>query len=158
MQTDLNSSATKFINYTLQSIDERFGEDSRIMMDNISMFTKLNEYNNDEVLKNPLINLYCSPMHYNHKGTDHKILTTLPIGSNECERSFSTLQRIRTKRRNKLSFTALETAVKFSILKPHVTEADLDDIVQNFVMQPGRAKARSIYIYIQKNYDDSEDE
>ncbi|CAF3919436.1 unnamed protein product, partial [Rotaria magnacalcarata] len=73
MQTDLNSFGTKFINSTLQSIDERFGEDSRIIMDNISMFTKLNEYNNDEVLKNPLINLYCSPMHYNHKGTDHKV-------------------------------------------------------------------------------------
>ncbi|CAM4793836.1 unnamed protein product [Rotaria magnacalcarata] len=67
MQTDLNSFGTKFINSTLQSIDERFGEDSRIIMDNILMFTKLNEYNNDEVLKNPLTNLYCSPMHYNHK-------------------------------------------------------------------------------------------
>ncbi|CAF4026864.1 unnamed protein product, partial [Rotaria magnacalcarata] len=73
MQTDLNSFGTKFINSMLQSIDERFGEDSRIIMDNISMFTKLNEYNNDEVLKNPLINLYCSSMHYNHKGTDHKV-------------------------------------------------------------------------------------
>ncbi|CAF1652129.1 unnamed protein product, partial [Rotaria magnacalcarata] len=51
MQTDLNSFGTKFINSTLQSIDEHFGEDSRIVMDNISMFTKLNEYNNDEVLK-----------------------------------------------------------------------------------------------------------
>ncbi|CAF1593476.1 unnamed protein product [Rotaria magnacalcarata] len=78
----------------------------------------------------------------------YQILTTLPIGSNECERSFSTLQRIKTKLRNKLSSTALETAVKFSILKPHVTQADLDDIVQNFVIHPGRAKARSIYIYI----------
>ncbi|CAF4617112.1 unnamed protein product [Rotaria magnacalcarata] len=67
MQTDLNSFGTKFINSRLQSIDERFGEDSRIIMDNILMFTKLNEYNNDEVLKNPLTNLYCSPMHYNHK-------------------------------------------------------------------------------------------
>jgi len=43
-------------------------------------------------------------------------------------------------------------------LKPDVTEADLDDIVQNFVMYPGRAKARNINIYMQNNCDDSNNE
>ena len=62
----------------------------------------------------------------------YQILTTLPIGSNECERRFSALQRIKTKLRNSLSSTALETAVKFSILKPKVTKNDLDDIVKHF--------------------------
>ncbi|CAF4411938.1 unnamed protein product [Rotaria sp. Silwood2] len=85
------------------------------------------------------------------------ILTTLPIGSNECARSFSALQRIKTKLRNNLSSTALETTVQFSILKPHVTDEDLDDIVQHFCMYPGRVKARNIKIYIHKN-DDSDSE
>jgi hypothetical protein len=88
----------------------------------------------------------------------YQILTTLPIGSNECERSFSALKRIKTKLRNKLSSTALETAVKFNILKPNVTHDDIDDIVQDFCMYPGRAKARNINIYLHQNDDDSDDE
>lgn len=64
----------------------------------------------------------------------YQILVTLPIGSNECERSFSALQRIKTKLRNSLSRTALETAVKFSILKLEMTDDDLDDIVKHFCM------------------------
>ena len=225
----LNIYGEKFVNSTLQSIDERFGQNSRIIMDNISMFTKLNEYSNEEVLANPLLNLYCQPAFYKHEGMDHKIyertdepllcfrdlkkelpqvrvllqaadnnvkrmqqkknandefclldivrylsmngqylipswlnlyqiLVTLPIGSNECERSFSALQRIKTKLRNSLSSTALETAVKFSIIKPEVTDDDLDDIVKHFCMYPGRAKARNISIFTHESSDDSDNE
>ncbi|CAF1353696.1 unnamed protein product [Rotaria sordida] len=57
----------------------------------------------------------------------YQILTILPIGSNECKRSFSALKRIKIKLRNNLSYTVLETAVKFSILKPDVTDDDLDN-------------------------------
>jgi hypothetical protein len=223
IDNDLNNYGLKFINSTLNSINERFGEDSRIIMDNITMFTRLNDYSNEEVLKNPFLNLYCNEMYYKHKGVDNKIyertdepllcfarlqrelpqlrvllksanndfermetkiindevclldilkflsvnanylvpewlklyqiLTTLPIGSNECERSFSALKRIKTKLRNNLSSTALETAVKFSILKPDVTDNDLDDIVQHFCMYPGRAKARNIKIYKHEDND-----
>ncbi|CAF1422697.1 unnamed protein product, partial [Rotaria sordida] len=212
MAIGLNDYGKKFINSTLNSINERFGQDSCIIMDNISMFTKLNDYSNEEVLKNPSLNLYCNEMYYKHKGVNHKIyertdepllcfaklekelpqvrvllksannevkrmqekkkindevylldilkflsvngnylvpewlklyqtLTTLSIGSNECETSFSALKRIKTKLRNNLSSTALETAVKFSVSKPDVTDDDLDDIVQHFCMYPGRAKA-----------------
>ncbi len=83
---------------------------------------------------------------------------SVAIGSNECERSFSALQRIKTKLRNSLSSTALETAVKFSILKSDVTHDDLDDIVHYFCSYPGRAKARNIKIFINKDDDDSDDE
>lgn len=72
MTNDLNIYSEKFVNSTLQSIDERFGQNSRIIMDNISMFTKLNEYSNEEVLANPLLNLYCRPAFYKHKGIDDK--------------------------------------------------------------------------------------
>ena len=167
-KTNLNIYGQKIVNSTLESIKERFGQDSRIIMDNISMFTKVNDYSDDQVLKNPLLNIYCNQMYYKHEGVDHKIyertdgpllcfrhlekelpqlrvllknaqndiirikekkntndetcllnivkflsvngqclvpewfklyqvLITLPIGSNECERSFSALQRIKTK-------------------------------------------------------------
>ncbi|CAF1459175.1 unnamed protein product [Rotaria sordida] len=229
MEVNLNDFGPKFINSTLRSINERFGNDSRIIMDNILMFIKLNDYNDRDVLDNPLLKLYCSPMSYKHEGTDRKIyertdeaflsyrklenelpqlrllinsvirdigriqenktiddeicllditkfistnaqylipewfklyqiLTTLPIGSNVCERSFSALQRIKTKLRNSLSSTALETAVKFSILKPEVTENDLYDIVKYFCMHPGRAKTRNIKLYINNSDDESGDE
>lgn len=229
MSNNLNIYGEKFVNSTLQSIDERFGQNSRIIVDNISMFTKLNEYSDEEVLANPLLNLYCRPAFYKHEGMDHKIyertdepllcsrdlekelpqvrvllqaadnnvkrmqqkknvndelclldivrylsvigqhltpswfdlyqiLVTLPIGSNECERSFSALQRIKTKLRNSLSSTALETAVKFSIIKPQVTDDDLDDIVKHFCMYPGRAKARNIRIFTHESSDDNDDE
>ena len=49
METNLNNHGRKFVNSTLQSIDERFGQDSRIIIDNISMFTKLNDHSNEEV-------------------------------------------------------------------------------------------------------------
>ena len=64
------------------------------------------------------------------------------------------LKRIKTKLRNNLSSTALETAVKFSILKSDVTDNDLDDIVQYFCMYPRRAKARNIKIYKHEDSDD----
>ena len=226
-KTNLNIYGQKIVNSTLESIKERFGQDSRIIMDNISMFTKVNDYSDDQVLKNPLLNIYCNQMYYKHEGVDHKIyertdgpllcfrhlekelpqlrvllknaqndiirikekkntndetcllnivkflsvngqclvpewfklyqvLITLPIGSNECERSFSALQRIKTKLRNSLSSTALETAVKFTVLKPNVTDDDLDNIVQYFCSYPGRAKARNIKIFLSDNDDDSE--
>jgi hypothetical protein len=68
------------------------------------------------------------------------------------------LHRIKTKLRNNLSSTALETAVKFSIVKPNATDEDLDDIVKHFCMYPGRAKARTIKIYIHKNHDSDNEE
>ncbi len=225
----LKNYTEKIVNSILHSIDQRFGNDSRIIMDNISMFTKLNDYNEDEVLGNGLLNMYCNPMYYKHVGTDHKmyertdepllsfrklknelpqariiidsannevkktdnnekmadelclldiakyismnarylipewfkfyqILKTIPIGSNECERSFSALKRIKTRLRNSLSETALETAVKFTILKPNVTDNDLDMIVKNFCLHPGRAKARNIRIYLHENEDNNDDE
>jgi hypothetical protein len=52
----------------------------------------------------------------------------------------------------------LETAVKFSILKPDVIDDDLDDTVHYLCSYPGRAKARNIKIFINKNDDDSDDE
>ena len=48
--------------------------------------------------------------------------------------------------------------MKFSILKPDVIDDDLDDTVHYLYSYPGRAKARNIKIFINKNDDDSDDE
>jgi len=228
-EQELKTFADKLIRGTLSAINQRFGNDSRIVIDNVSMFTQLNDFEDDEVLMNPLLQLYCKPMHYEHQGVDqtkyertdepllsfqklknelpqtrvivdsaindiarrnkndkkkedvcllditksiamhaqylvpewfklYQIITTLPIGSNECERSFSAVRRIKTKLRNSLSTTALETAVKFAILKPSVTENDLDAIAKNFYQYPGRAKARNITMYVKDNEEHSDDD
>ena len=231
-EQDLQACAEKLISGTLSAIDQRFGNDSRIVIDNISMFTELNDFTDDEVLMNPLLQLYCNPMCYKHQGVEktyyertdepllsfrkmknelpqvrvlisdiianinrkntnekstdkreeiclleitksiaitgqylvpewfklYQIITTLPIGSNECERSFSAVRRIKTKLRNRLSTTALETAVKFTVLKLDVTDSDLDAIAKSFYQYPGRAKARNITMYVNNNDDQSDDE
>ncbi len=48
--------------------------------------------------------------------------------------------------------------MNFSILKPDATDDDLDDIVHYLCSYPGRAKARNIKIFINKDDDDSDDE
>jgi hypothetical protein len=88
----------------------------------------------------------------------YQIITTVPIGSNECERSFSAVRRIKTKLRNSLSTTALETAVKFTILKLDVTENDIDAIAKCFYGHPGRAKARNVTMYVKEKHEQSDDE
>ena len=42
MEVNLNNRERKFVNFTLRLTDERFGQDSHIIMNNISMLTKLN--------------------------------------------------------------------------------------------------------------------
>lgn len=73
MKTYLINYGEKIVNSTLSSIGKRFGDKSRLIMDNITMFSKLNEYNDKEVLENPLLNIYCRPMYYKHQGIDQKI-------------------------------------------------------------------------------------
>ena len=67
-------------------------------------------------------------------------------------------QRTKTKLRNNMSSKVLEAPVKFSILRPVITDNDIDEIVQHFCLYPGRAKARNISIYIHKPDGDSYDE
>ena len=59
---------------------------------------------------------------------------------------------------NSLLSTALETTVKFSRIKPEVTENDLDHIVKHFCMYPGRAKARNGRRFTHQNGNGSDDE
>ena len=48
--------------------------------------------------------------------------------------------------------------MKFSILKPDVTDDDLDDIAHYFCSYSGRVKARNIKIFFNKEDDDDSDD
>ncbi len=52
---------------------------------------------------------------------------------------------------------ASKRSSSFAVLKPNVTEDELNEIVHYFCLYPGRAKARNIKIFINKS-DDSDGE
>ncbi|CAF1640730.1 unnamed protein product, partial [Adineta ricciae] len=62
----------------------------------------------------------------------YQILGTFAIGSNEAERTFSTLRRIKSWLRNRLSDSTIEILVKLSSLKMELTEDIINCIVQDF--------------------------
>ena len=76
----------------------------------------------------------------------YQILATFPIGSNEAERSFSTLRRIKSWQRNRISDSALEICIKASTLAPCLTDEAIQFVIRDFVSHPGRAKSRNITI------------
>jgi hypothetical protein len=81
----------------------------------------------------------------------YQILGTFAIGSNEAERMFSTLRRIKTWLRNRLSDNSVETLLKLSALDIQLTDDAVDFIVQDFVKNPGRAKSRNIALFLEND-------
>ncbi len=81
----------------------------------------------------------------------YQILETFAIGSNEAERMFSTLRRIKTWLRNRLSDNSVETLLKLSALEIQLTDDAVDFIVQDFVKNPGRAKSRNIALFLEND-------
>ncbi|CAF1275643.1 unnamed protein product [Didymodactylos carnosus] len=73
----------------------------------------------------------------------YQILITLPLGANECEKSFSALTRIKTKLRNRLENHTLETTVKYAIMKLYMNNDDTDYIVSNFYANLTTARSRN---------------
>jgi len=77
----------------------------------------------------------------------YQIFGTFAVGSNEAERMFSTLRRIKTWMRNRLSDTTVEILLKVSSLDIQLTDDAVNFIVQDFVKNPGRAKSRNITLF-----------
>ncbi|CAF1541740.1 unnamed protein product [Adineta ricciae] len=73
----------------------------------------------------------------------YQILATFAIGSNEAERTFSTLRRTKTYLRNSLNNETLEILIKLSSLKPDLTDAAVKFIIDDFISHPQRAKHRN---------------
>ncbi|CAF1610626.1 unnamed protein product, partial [Didymodactylos carnosus] len=192
-----------FVDRIMKSIEDRFNNNSRTVVDNIVLFSNPSNYDDNTLMGNDLLTFYCEQMHFQHISTNkdkyqrtdepildrmllkkqlpsfrsltkkikgiieitqhlaktdlfitsqwftfYQILSTYPLGVNECERSFSAVTRIKTKLRNRLGTDALETAVKYTMIKPDVTDEDIDYIVTNFYSNPGCAKSRNVRIYI----------
>ena len=76
----------------------------------------------------------------------YQIMATFVIGSNEAERTFSTLRRTKTWLRNSLSDTTLQILIKMSALKVDLTEAAVNFIIEDFISNPQRAKHRNIKV------------
>lgn len=79
----------------------------------------------------------------------YQILGTFAVGSNEAERMFSTLRRIKTWLRNRLSDNTVEILLKLSSLNIQLTDDGVNFIVQDFVKHPGRAKSRNIALFLE---------
>ncbi|CAF1136480.1 unnamed protein product [Rotaria sordida] len=81
----------------------------------------------------------------------YKILATFAVGSNEPERMFSALRRIKTWLRNRLSDTTVEILLKLSILDIQLTDYGIDFIVQDFIKNSERAKSRNVTLFFQSD-------
>ena len=79
----------------------------------------------------------------------YQILGTFAIGSNEVERMFSGLRRIKTWLRNRLSDSTVEMLLKLSSLDIRLTDDAIDSIVHDFIKNPGRAKSRNVALFVE---------
>jgi hypothetical protein len=196
----------EFIDNFLRSIDNRFNAETKQLVTNITILSSPSKCSTEELLQNPLILQYCSPMSYKHVAVDRQIyertdqplldyqqlkgdvyafltivgdltsieailhrlalhgseqcpewyklfqiLATFAIGSNETERTFSTLRRIKSWLRNSLSDSTLEILVKMSALKIDLTDHAIKFIIEDFVSNPQRAKSRNVSVFIEGN-------
>ena len=76
-----------------------------------------------------------------------QILATFSVGSNEAERSFSMLRRIKSWLRNSLSDSTLEILMKISSSKVDLTEDAIKYIIEDFISNPQRAKYRNVSVF-----------
>jgi hypothetical protein len=88
----------------------------------------------------------------------YQILATFAAGSNEAERTFSTLRRTKSYLRNSLGDQTLEILIKLSTLKIDLTDDAINFIVDDFVSNPQRAKHRNVSIFIKDNNETKLDE
>jgi len=88
----------------------------------------------------------------------YQILGTFAVGSNEAERTFSTLRRIKSWLRNRLSDTTVEMLLKLSSLDIQLTDEGMDFIIQDFIKNPGRAKSRNITLFLEGDEEKHKDD
>ncbi|CAF3712042.1 unnamed protein product [Rotaria socialis] len=81
----------------------------------------------------------------------YQILATFAVGSNEAERMFSILRRIKSWLRNRLNDTTIEILLKLSSLNIQLTDDGIDFIIQDFIKSPGRAKSRNVTLFFESD-------
>jgi len=88
----------------------------------------------------------------------YQILATFAVGSNESERMFSTLRRIKSWSRNQFSDSTIEALVKVSSLDIQLTDEAINYIIQDFVKNPGRAKSRNVKLFLETDQEKQKDD
>ncbi|CAF1136637.1 unnamed protein product [Didymodactylos carnosus] len=78
----------------------------------------------------------------------YQILTTYGVGSNEDERVFSTLRRVKTWIRNRMRDVTLEPCIKASSSQLPLTPEATDFVIKDFISHPGQAKERNISLFL----------
>ncbi len=200
----LRKMGNDFIQDVLQALDERFNTEAREIIENLCVFSSPTSRSPEELINNPLIQKYTSPITYTHTGVDGKVyertdqailniqdlkddlysfykiienvssipsillklakygseqspewyrlyqvLATFAVGSNEAERMFTTLRRIKSWLRNRLSDTSVEILLKLSSLDIELTDEAINFIIQDFIKNPGRAKSRNVTLFFE---------
>ncbi len=71
---------------------------------------------------------------------------------------FSTLRRIKSWLRNRLSDTTVEILLKLSSLDIQLTNQAIDFIIQDFIKNPRRAKSRNITLFFETDREKQKDD
>ncbi|CAF4546828.1 unnamed protein product [Rotaria sp. Silwood2] len=205
-ECELKTIGDDFVQNVLKSLDDRFNSEAKQIIQNLCIFSSPSNFSSEELISNPLIQKYTSPITYIHKGVDGKvyertdqpllnikflkddvyaflkivenissipsillrlaklgseqctewfrlyqILATFAVDSNEAERMFSTLRRIKSWLRNRLSDTTVEILLKLSNLDIQLTDDGIDFIVQDFIKNPGCAKSRNVTLFFESD-------
>ncbi|CAF2011031.1 unnamed protein product [Rotaria magnacalcarata] len=87
----------------------------------------------------------------------YQVLATFAIGSNEAERSFSTLRRIKSWQRNRISDSTLEICIKASNLSANLSDEAIKFIIRDFISHPRRAESRNITVFMENNDEEQHD-
>ena len=61
-----------------------------------------------------------------------RVCLTLPISTADCERAFSTMQRIKTRLRSEMNNTTLNHCMRISIKGPKLQDFDFDSAVRTW--------------------------
>jgi hypothetical protein len=72
-ENELRKMGNDFVQYVLESLDNRFDTEAKEIIENLCVFSSPSNRSPEDLLNNPLIQKYTSPISYKHKGVDGKI-------------------------------------------------------------------------------------
>ncbi|CAF4670336.1 unnamed protein product, partial [Didymodactylos carnosus] len=59
-----------FLDKFMESIEDRFNQNCRMVVDNITYFPNPQEYDDNKLIDNELLLFYCNSIHFKHKDTN----------------------------------------------------------------------------------------
>lgn len=71
-ENELKTMGDDFVENVLKSLDDRFNGEAKQMIQSLCIFSSPSNLSHEELINNPLIQKYTSPLTYTHKGVDGK--------------------------------------------------------------------------------------